>query len=80
MEQSKKFADKKKKIQANKRKVFLENPYDLETFFESLSIASDNGKELIFIDRFIATVRLDPEGEVSDILYKILSDLELMKT
>lgn len=61
------------------RKVFLENPYDIETLFESLSIASDNEKELLFMDRLVATIRLDPEGDLTNINYKILKDLDLLK-
>jgi len=34
----------------SKSRVFCENPYDLETYFESLSIASNYDKELIFVD------------------------------
>lgn len=58
--------------------LFLENPFDIETVFESLSIASNHNKELIFMDRLIATVRLDPEGDLTSIIYKILSDLEII--
>ena len=61
------------------QKVFCENPYDLETLFESLSLASDKDKELLFMDRFIALLRLDPQAEVADISFKILKDLEIIK-
>jgi len=50
----------------------------LETFFESLSISSDSEKELLFVDRLIAGVRLDPEVEIAELSYKILTELKLM--
>ena len=61
------------------RVIFLENPYDIETVFESLNVAADHDKELLFMDKLIATVRLDPEGDLTNITYNILRDLELMK-
>ena len=61
------------------RVIFLENPYDIETVFESLSVAADYDKELLFMDKLVATIRLDPEGDLTDIMYKILDDLELLK-
>lgn len=68
-----------KKAQDSFRKVFCENPYDLEVLFESLSIASSNEKELVFIDKFIAYLRLDPQAEIAEICFKILLDLNLTK-
>lgn len=67
----------KKKVKATR--VFSENPYDLETIFETLSIASRNDKELIYIDRLIAELRLNPEGDLTNINYRILLDLGLIK-
>lgn len=66
--------------QESRRKVFLENPYDLETVFESLSIASDHDKELIYMDRLLATLRLDPYIELTTLNYNILQDLGMLKT
>lgn len=68
----------KKKVSITR--VLCENPYDLENIFESLSIASKNDKELLYVDRLIATLRLDPLGEITTINYKILKDLDLIKT
>jgi hypothetical protein len=67
-----------KEQQGEKKQILLENPYDLETFFESLSISSDSEKELLFVDRLIAGVRLDPEVEIAELSYKILTELKLM--
>lgn len=67
----------KKKVKATR--VFRENPYDLETIFETLSIASRHDKELIYIDRLIAELRLNPEGDLTNINYRILLDLGLIK-
>lgn len=68
-----------KKAKKSLSKIFCENPYDLETFFESLSIASSHEKELIFIDKFIAYMRLDPQAEIAEICFKILLDLKITK-
>jgi hypothetical protein len=75
MDRSKKYA---KPSNTETKKSFLENPFDLETVFESLNIASSYNKELIFMDRFIATIRLDPEGDITNITYKILCDLKMI--
>ena len=62
------------------RTVFLENPYDIETLFETLSIAYEQEKELLYMDKLIATIRLDPEGDLTKINYNILKDLKLINT
>jgi len=61
-----------------KPKLFLENPYDIETFFESMSVASNHDKELQYIDRLISYIRLDPTEELTTLCYKSLRDLELI--
>jgi hypothetical protein len=61
-----------------KQRVFLESPYDIEIIFESLSIASSKEKELLYIDRLISTLRLDPLGDLTNINYNILKDLNLI--
>jgi hypothetical protein len=66
-------------MQSTKKRVLLENPYDIETVFESLEIANESEKELLYMDRLIATIRLDPEGDLTNINYRILLDLGLMK-
>lgn len=67
----------KKKVKATR--VFYENPYELETVFESLSISSTHDKELIYVDRLITELRLNPEGDLTNINYKILAELNLIK-
>lgn len=61
-----------------KQQVFIENPYDVETLFESLKIASEQNKELLFVDRLITMIRLDPEGDLTNLNYRILHDLQLL--
>jgi hypothetical protein len=68
---------KKKKVAPPR--ILYENPYDLEVFFESLSIASRNEKELIYMDRLITSIRLEPFGDLTTINYRILQDLGLIK-
>jgi hypothetical protein len=62
-----------------KQRVFLESPYDIEIIFESLSIASRKEKELLYIDRLISTLRLNPYGDLTNINYNILNDLDLIQ-
>jgi hypothetical protein len=69
----------KQKQKAHQTRIFYENPYDLETLFESLTIASDHEKELIFVDRLISLLRLDPEADITTLNFKILKDLNLIK-
>lgn len=70
---------KKTKQRVTPTKILYENPYDLENIFESLNIASRHDKELLYMDRLIATLRLDPTGDITNINYNILRDLELIK-
>lgn len=61
-----------------KRQLFLENPYDLETFFEGMDIAARYGMELQYVDKLVSYVRLDPTGELSTLCYSSLRDLKLI--
>lgn len=69
----------KKTQTIKKRQIFLESPYDVETVFESLSIASRHDKEFLYMDRLLATLRLDPDGDLTNINYNILRDLGILK-
>jgi hypothetical protein len=60
-------------------RIFLENPYDLETIFESMSIASEHNKELLFMDKFISQLRINPKEEVTNICYNVLRSLDILK-
>lgn len=62
-----------------KTKIFCENPYDIETIFEGIEIAKQTGQELIYMDRLVATLRFDPMGDLTNINFKILSDMELIR-
>lgn len=66
------------KTQKRKR-IFLENPYDIETVFESMSIASYEDKELLFMDQFISSLRKNPDGDITEINFRILDKLNLLK-
>lgn len=68
-----------KQKQKTSPRIFYENPFDLETMFESLSIASKHDKELIFIDRLVSLLRLNPEADLTTLSFKILSDLNIVK-
>ena len=61
------------------RRVFLENPYDIETILESITIASRSGKEIIFLDRLITGMRKTPDSDMTKLSYDILSDLQLIQ-
>lgn len=73
------MSEKKIKEQQGKKTILLENPYDLETIFESISIASTHDKELLFVDKLIGYVRLDPECEITEVCYNILRELNLLQ-
>ena len=73
------MTEKKTKPNRSEQRILLENPYDLETIFESLSISSDNEKELLFVDRLIAGIRMDPQIEITELAYNILRELDLLK-
>lgn len=62
-----------------KRVLFLENPYDIETILESLKIASKQNKEILFMDRLIGSLKIDPETDLTNLNYRILHDLSLLK-
>lgn len=59
--------------------VFFENPYDLESIFESLSVASRSGKEFLFLDKLIGKIRLDPTIDTTKESYLILVELGLLQ-
>lgn len=67
------------KAKAEPQRIFLESPYDIETLFESLSIASANDKELLYMDRLVAFLRLDPYADLTTLNYKILKDLKILE-
>ena len=61
-----------------KRVLFSENPYDLETIFQSLEIAGSKGKELLYMDRLISNIRIDDEAYITNINFRLLHDLGLL--
>jgi len=72
------MSEKSIKKRAKPARLFSENPYELETIFESLSIASSNNKELIYVDRLISEIRSNPQGDITNINFKILQELKLI--
>lgn len=65
--------------QTKHRQIFLENPYDIETVFEALSIASNRDKEFVYMDRLISYIRMSPEEDLTNINFRVLKDLGLLK-
>ena len=59
--------------------IFLENPYDVQCILDGLKIAQSKNKQLLYMDRLLATIRLNPEGDIVNISYRILLDLDLLK-
>lgn len=78
MQEQHKIPNKEAKEKYVKR-IFYENPYDIEVFFEALAIASNHNKELQFIDRFVTHMRLDPNQEITNIVFNVLKDFEIIK-
>lgn len=71
--------NQKEKKKNTSSRIFYENPYDIETVFEALSTASEKNKELIFVDRLITFLRLDPQADITNISFNILKDLDIIK-
>jgi hypothetical protein len=71
--------NQKEKQKPSPSRIFYENPYDLETLFEALAVASEKDKELIFVDRLITFLRLDPQADITHLSFSILRDLEIVK-
>lgn len=59
--------------------IFMENPYDIQCILDGLKIAESKNKQLLYIDRLLATLRLDPEEDIVNISYRVLLDLNLLK-
>jgi hypothetical protein len=70
----------KSRLRRVKQKIFTENPYDLEMFFEGLYIAAEDNKELQFIDKFICQLRNESNKQTSQIIFDVLcKDLKITK-
>jgi hypothetical protein len=65
-------------MQSQRIRFFLENPYDIQCVLDGLKIAKSKNKDIIYMDRLLATLRLDPEGDIVNIIYRILMDLNLL--
>jgi hypothetical protein len=63
-----------------RRSLFRENPYDIETIFESLSSSTDQDKELLFVDRLVSSLRHDPKADITLLCFDILRELDVIKS
>lgn len=61
------------------KRIFLENPYDIETFLDSLRIAEKRNKQYLFVDRFLAKLRLDPIQDIPNLCFEELDSLGLIE-
>lgn len=59
-------------------RVYLENPYDVETVLDALKIASVENREMWFLDRLIGMIRADPTADITTITFQILNKLNLI--
>lgn len=73
------MSTKKEKQKTSSHKIFYENPYDLQTIFESLKIAQNNNRDLIYLDLLITNLRINPKLDITNLNYNILRDLGLLK-
>jgi hypothetical protein len=64
---------------STKKMLFLENPYDVETLLECIKIATEHNRELVYMDRLVGMLRLDPEADLINLNYRIMHDLSLLK-
>lgn len=65
-------------IDCSTRKFFKENPNDLETFFEGLTIASDADFEFPFLDFVMSSLRENPNANIADLTFKGLKKYDLI--
>lgn len=68
----------KTKNKSSRKTLFNENPLDIETVFEALSVASDNDLELIYMDSLIYNIRQNPECDLTDVSYQILKEMKAL--
>lgn len=61
-----------------RERVFLENPHDVETVFVAMKVAEREEKQMIFMDMFIAHLRMDQLADITNICYMILRQMGLM--
>lgn len=59
--------------------ILKENPYDIETLIETIDMAADFGLEFSVLDDIITHLRKNPSANISEICFKTLQDLNLMK-
>jgi hypothetical protein len=59
--------------------IFMENPYDVQCIMDCMRIAKTQNKDLVFLDKLVATLRLDSETDIVNASYRILLDLQLLK-
>lgn len=66
-------------MQTQRVQIFNENPYDVQCVMDCMKIAKKQNKELVFLDKLLATLRIDSEADVVNVSYRILMDLKLLK-
>jgi len=66
-------------MQTQRVQIFNENPYDVQCVMDCMRIAKSQNKELVFLDKLLATLRIDSEADVVNVSYRILMDLKLLK-
>lgn len=59
--------------------IFVENPYDVQCVMDCMKIAKTQNKDLVFLDKLLATLRIDSEADIVNVSYRILMDLKLLK-
>ena len=60
------------------KKIFSEKTADIETIFESLSVASSGDKELLYMDMLISHLRADSSSDLTETSFNILRKLKLI--
>lgn len=66
-------------MQTQRVQIFVENPYDVQCVMDCMKIAKAQNKELVFLDKLLATLRIDSEADIVNLSYRILMDLKLLK-
>lgn len=61
------------------KRIFQENPDDIETVFEALSISLNSNKELLFLDKMFHNLRQNPTEDLVKIAFSVLIELKILR-
>ena len=66
------------KNQKREIRIFNEDPYDLETLVDSINVAAAEGKEYLFLDMLVSSLRKQPQEDITELSFNTLRHLKLI--